>query len=151
MKTLMTVIGGMLLALGLASAANATARVGVLRCHVHGGESYVVGSHHKLRCHYTGISGVHERYWGHVKRVGLDVGYTRHSVLVWDVFAASELGPRALSGVYVGASADVAAEYGGGANILVGGNGGTISLQPLSLSHEKGVALGVGAAELKLH
>jgi hypothetical protein len=150
MKALITAIGGAVLALGLISAANAATRVGVLRCHVHGGASYVVGSSHKARCVFTSESGHSERYWGHVKRVGLDLGYTRGSVITWAVFAPSDLGRRALAGDYVGASADVAAGIGGGANVLVGGNSRTVSLQPLSLKTETGLALGAGAGVLEL-
>ncbi|MGO9544929.1 MAG: DUF992 domain-containing protein [Rhodomicrobium sp.] len=150
MKTFMTVAGGILLALGLTSAASAGVRVGQLRCHIHHGEGYVVGSVHKARCHFTSVDGHRERYWGSMKRIGLDLGYTRHAVLVWDVFAPTGLGPHALAGDYVGASADVSVGIGAGANVLVGGNGGTISLQPLSLKHETGVALGAGAGKLEL-
>jgi Protein of unknown function (DUF992) len=151
MKTLMTVASAILLVLGLASAANATARVGELRCHVRGGDGLVLGSSHKVRCIYYGAGGVRERYWGRINRVGLDIGHTNGGVFVWAVLAPSALGPHALAGRYVGATADATLEVGGGANLLVGGNGGTISLQPLSLTHETGVALGVGASELKLH
>jgi len=150
MKTLITAIGGVMLALGLTSAASAATRVGELRCHVHDGSGYVVGSSHKARCVFIGLSGHRERYWGHIKRVGLDVGYTRHAIVTWAVFAPSDLGPRALTGDYAGASADVAAGIGGGANVLVGGNGRTISLQPVSLKAETGLALGAGAAVLEL-
>jgi hypothetical protein len=151
MKTLMTVIGGILLMVGMASTANATARVGELRCHVRGGDGLVLGSSHKVRCIYFGASGVKERYWGRIDRLGLDIGHTNGGLFVWAVLAPSELGPHALAGRYVGATADASLKIGGGANLLVGGNGGTISLQPLSLTHETGVAIGIGASELKLH
>ena len=150
MKTLITAIGGVMLAVGLTSAASAATRVGELRCRVQDGAGYVVGSAHKARCVFTSVGGHRERYWGAVKRVGLDVGYTRGAVVRWAVFAPSDLGPRALTGDYVGASADVAAGIGGGANVLVGGNDRTISLQPVSLKTEGGLALGVGASKLEL-
>jgi hypothetical protein len=150
MKRLITAIGGVTLALALSSAASAATRVGELRCHIHDGTGYVVGSAHKARCVFIGLSGRRERYWGAVKRVGLDVGYTRSAVVRWAVFAPSDLGARALVGDYAGASADVAAGIGGGANVLVGGNARTISLQPVSLKTEGGLALGAGAAVLEL-
>jgi hypothetical protein len=150
MKALIAAMGGAALALGLASSANAATRIGVLRCHVHGGASYIVGSAHKARCVFTSESGRSERYWGRVKRVGVDLGYTNGSVVTWAVFAPSDLGRRALAGDYAGASADVAAGVGGGANVLVGGNGHTISLQPVSLKTETGLALGAGGALLEL-
>jgi hypothetical protein len=150
MKAFITAIGGVMLALGLTSAASAATRIGELHCRIHDGAGYVVGSAHKARCVFIGVSGYRERYWGAVKRVGIDLGYTRGAVVRWAVFAPSDLGPRALTGDYAGASADVAAGIGGGANVLVGGNGRTISLQPVSFKTEGGLALGVGAAVLEL-
>ncbi|MBI4724609.1 MAG: DUF992 domain-containing protein [Rhodomicrobium sp.] len=150
MKTLMTVIGGLLLALGLTPAAGAATRIGMLRCHVEGGSGYIVGSSHAARCVFTSESGKREVYRGRVKRIGIDVGYTGDAVILWAVFAPSSLRHRALAGDYAGASADVAVGIGGGANVLVGGNRGTISLQPLSLKAEKGLAVGVGAGKLEL-
>jgi hypothetical protein len=150
MKTLVKIAGAALLALGVSSAADAAMRIGVLRCHVEGGEGYVVGSAHEARCIFTGEGGRHERYVGRMSRIGLDIGVKHRTVLVWAVFAPSAIHHHALAGEYVGASADVAAGIGGGANALIGGNGGTISLQPLSLQHETGVAAGAGAAKLEL-
>jgi len=150
MKAMIKIAGGILLALGLTSATSAATRVGELRCHIRGGASYIAGSTHAVRCHYIGLNGADERYWGSVKRIGVDLGYTRHAVLVWAVFAPSVLGPHALAGDYVGASADAAAGIGGGANVLVGGNGGTVSLQPVSVQRERGLALGAGVSLLEL-
>ena len=150
MKTFVRIAGAALLALGLTSAADATARIGVLRCHVQGGEGFVVGSVHRARCTFKSEGGRREHYRGRVSRIGLDLGVTGHAVLVWAVFAPSEIRHHALAGDYLGASADVTAGIGGGANVLVGGNPGTISLQPLSLQHETGVAVGAGASRLEL-
>ncbi len=85
-----------------------------------------------------------------MRRVGLDVGYTGRAVIEWAVFAPSFLRRHALAGNYVGASADITAGIGGGANVLVGGNPYTISLQPVSLKTETGLAIGAGAGELEL-
>jgi hypothetical protein len=150
MKSFLAAAGGLLLALGLTSSADASARVGILRCHVHHGVGFVVGSAHPARCVFTSDSGRRERYSAVVKRVGLDLGYTGKAVVTWAVFAPSAIHHRALIGDYVGASADVAAGIGGGANVLVGGNAATISLQPLSLKTEQGLAIGAGAGLLEL-
>ncbi len=150
MKTCAKIASVALIALGLTSAANAATRVGVLRCHVQGGEGFVVGSVHEARCVFKSESGRREHYMGRVSRIGLDLGVTNHAILVWAVFAPSEITHRALAGEYFGASADVTAGIGGGANVLVGGNGGTISLQPLSWQRETGVAAGAGASRLDL-
>jgi len=150
MKALVKIAGVALLALGLTSAANAATRIGVLRCHVQGGGTFVVGSAHDARCVFKSENGRREHYLGRMSRIGLDLGVTGHAVLVWAVFAPSEIRHHALAGEYLGASADVAAGIGGGANVLVGGNDRTISLQPLSLQRETGVAAGAGASRLQL-
>jgi hypothetical protein len=139
-----------LLSLGLVSVADASTRAGLLRCHVHRGFGLVLGSSHGADCVFTSVSGRREHYVGSVKRLGLDVGYTSGAVITWSVFAPSLLHHHALAGDYAGASADISAGSGGGANVLAGGNGGTISLQPLSLKTEKGIALGAGAGALIL-
>lgn len=150
MKALVTIAGAALLALGLTSAASAATRVGVLRCHVEPSAGVAVASHREARCIFQSDTGHREHYRGLLSRVGLELGVRRHTVLVWAVFAPSEIRHHALAGAYAGASADVAAGIGGGANVLVGGNAGTVSLQPLSLEHVTGVAVGAGVGELQL-
>jgi hypothetical protein len=115
-----------------------------------GGTGYIVGSSHDARCIFTSSTGQRERYSGRISRVGLDVGYTGKAVIVWAVFAPSNYKHRALRGNYVGASADVALGVGGGANVLVGGSGNTISLQPVSVKGETGLAVAAGAGSLEL-
>ncbi len=150
MKAFVRTAGVALLALGLTSAANAATRVGVLRCHVQGSEGFVLGSVQEARCVFKSENGRRENYAARMSHIGVDVGVVNHAVLVWAVFAPSDIRHRALAGEYVGASAHATAGIGGGANVLVGGNGSTISLQPLSLQHETGVAAGAGASRLEL-
>ncbi len=106
---------------------------------------------HDARCVFKGDNGRTERYVARINRIGLDVGFTGKSMLVWAVFAPSEHRRHALRGSYVGASGDLALGVGAGANVLVGGNDRTISLQPLSLKAVNGVtvALGAGSVELR--
>ncbi len=151
MKALLKIAGVALLALGLTSAAEAATRIGVLRCHIQGGEGYVVGSSHEARCLFKGDNGKNERYAGRMSKLGVDLGVTRETVLVWAVFAPSAIARHALAGEYVGAQAGATLGIGGGANVLVGGNAGTVSLQPLSLQHETGVAIAAGVGKLELH
>jgi hypothetical protein len=150
MKVFKAVAGGLLLAFGLMSAAEAGVRIGDLRCHIHGGAGFVVGSVRDARCVFTSASGRREVYWGRFNRVGLDLGFTRHAWLHWAVVAPTGLHGHALAGSYAGVSADVAAGLGAGANVLIGGNAGTISLQPLSVQREAGLALGAGIGKLDL-
>jgi hypothetical protein len=60
------------------------------------------------------------------------------------------LGPGALAGTYIGATGSAAAGPGVGVNVLVGGSGNTVSLQPISLQGGVGlnVAGGIGAVSL---
>jgi hypothetical protein len=151
MKTFWAVIAGMGLSLALGASAEAATRVGVLKCYVAGGPSFIVGSSHEARCVFkSDVSGRTEHYVARVRRVGIDVGYTGKALIVWAVYAPSVLHHHALAGSYVGASADVAASIGGGANVLVGGNDATVSLQPLSLKSESGWVVAAGAGDLEL-
>ena len=150
MKTLVKIAGAALLALGLSSAADAATRVGVLRCQIQSGPGFIIGSSHAARCIYQGDNGKKEHYAGKLNKLGVDLGVTHDTTLVWAVFAPSVLGRHALAGEYVGGTATVSIGIGGGANALIGGNAGTVSLQPLSLTHETGVGVAAGVGELQL-
>jgi len=62
-----------------------------------------------------------------------------------DIAAGGEL-----AGAYVGATAEATIGAGLGANILVGGSGQTVALQPVSIQGQVGLNLAVGFAELQL-
>jgi uncharacterized membrane protein len=66
-------------------------------------------------------------------RVGLDVGFTTGSVIIWTVFAKTNRYKGMLTGTYTGASAEMSLAAGLGANVLVGGSSQTVALQPLSV------------------
>ena len=70
--------------------------------------------------------------------------------MAWDVFAPSE-GPEpgALAGDYVGVGASATVGAGVGANVLVGSQR-SITLQPLSVQAQTGLALAGGVAALTL-
>jgi len=55
-----------------------------------------------------------------------------------------------LQGSYAGASAEVSAGLGLGANALVGGFDGSIALQPLSIQGQTGLNVAAGVASLEL-
>jgi len=150
MKLLAAAVSGVLLVAGSAASADAAVRVGVLRCLGAPKVGAVIGSVQEARCVFTSNSGRRERYAAQFTRVGLDVGVVNKSELVWSVYANTVLPRRALRGDYIGASADAAAGIGGGVNVLVGGNSGTISLQPVSVKAQTGVAIGAGAGRLQL-
>lgn len=125
-------------------------RAGVLTCSVEGGASFVFGSTKDMRCVFDD-DGRKERYIGRIDKFGVDIGITGKSVLVWTVLAPTDnLSAGALSGEYVGLSADASVGVGGGAKLLVGGSNDTISLQPLSAQAQTGLNAALAVASLKL-
>ncbi len=150
MKTLATAVSALALAFGLTAPADAGVRAGVLHCYASPKVGAIIGSFQTARCVFTSYNGHRERYAAHFERLGLDVGVTNRSETVWEVWAPTGLRHRALAGDYIGASADVTVGLGGGANVLLGGSNGTISLQPVSLKAETGLAIAAGAGRLQL-
>src|SRR5471030_2013696 len=156
MKTLRLMLGVAIAATGLAmtSAANAApagVRVGDLTCNVASGWGFVFGSSKDLHCTYRG-NGHREHYIGSISKFGVDIGYTEGGVLVWGVFApTSDLRKGALSGDYVGASAQATVAVGAGANVLIGGFDKSFALQPLSVEGSKGLNVAAGIGSISLH
>ena len=127
-------------------------KVGVLTCHVSSGWGFIIGSSKDLRCNFSPSAGEFEHYVGTVTKFGVDIGYTRGGIIVWDVVAPhSGMRHGALQGSYAGAQASAAVGVGAGANVLVGGLDRSIALQPVSVTGETGlnVAAGIGAIDLK--
>jgi hypothetical protein len=126
-------------------------KVGVLTCRVSSGWGFIVGSSKDLRCDFSSGNGADEHYAGSVSKFGVDIGYSRGGIIVWDVIAPnSGLSRGALQGGYAGATASAAVGVGVGANVLVGGFHRSIALQPVSVVGETGlnVAAGIGAIHL---
>jgi hypothetical protein len=142
-------IAGAVLATG-AQAQNI--QVGTLTCDVAGGVGLVVGSRKDVACTYQSATGWTEVYDGSISKLGVDIGITGRSLIVWNVFAPSgEVRHGALSGSYVGATAQATVGAGVGANALIGGSRRSIALQPVSVSAQEGVNVAAGAADLTLH
>jgi hypothetical protein len=134
-----------------APAQAADIKVGVLSCQTAGGWGLVIGSSKTLRCTFTSARGETERYAGTVSKFGVDLGYTRGGVIVWNVIAPSATSqPGALQGGYAGATASAALGVGAGAHVLVGGLHRSIALQPISISGESGLNLAAGVASISL-
>ena len=133
------------------NAANERIEIGLLRCTVAGGTSFIFGSSKDLGCVFERANGAAEAYVGNVSRFGIDVGTTSESQLVWTVLApAKDFPPGALAGTYAGVSAEATAGVGLGANALVGGGEHSIALQPVSVQTQQGVSIAAGVAELNL-
>jgi hypothetical protein len=126
-------------------------KVGVLTCHVASGWGFVFGSSKDMRCSYSPDKMHDEHYTGTIDKFGIDIGYTKSSVIIWGVVApSSDLKPGALSGHYGGVQASASVGVGAGANVLVGGFDKSITLQPLSVEGQEGVNLAAGIGGLTL-
>ena len=71
--------------------------------------------------------------------------------MIWTVLGPSNVVPEgALSGRFVGVSANASVGVGAGANALIGGSANAIVLQPLSVQAQTGVNVAAGVAGLRL-
>ena len=140
------------LAASLSSAdAQSRTRAGGLTCNLAPSVGMVVGSQQQASCVFRPTSGRPERYQGTISRLGVDLGVKEGGRLYWAVLAQSgRRSPRSLAGDYVGASGQASFGVGAGANVLVGGSDRSISLQPVSVSSQRGVNVAAGVANLSL-
>jgi hypothetical protein len=126
-------------------------RAGTLECQVEGSVSLFIGSNRNMECVFRAGRGAPQRYTGSIGRLGLDVGVTGRSVMVWQVVATSgDVRKGSLAGSYRGVSVGASAVVGANANVLVGGGDGSFNLQPLSVEGQRGVNLAAGVASLTL-
>ncbi|WP_425905682.1 DUF992 domain-containing protein [Nitrobacter sp. TKz-YC02] len=139
-----------LLSTAPASAQGNTVRQGVLTCRISASVGLLVGSRQRLRCQFRSESGRTQKYIGTIGRLGFDIGFTAGGVMAWAVLASTTIPSGALAGEFVGASGDISAGLGVGANLLVGGTRKSVSLQPLSVEGQVGVNLALGVARMKL-
>ena len=128
--------------------------LGVLDCAIGGGTGFIFGSTKDLSCTFTPADTTFapEAYFGVVNKYGLDIGTTSQTVMQWLVLTPLDniYAPGALAGDYVGASAEVTAAVGAGANLLVGGSRQAFTLQPLSLQTQTGINLAIGVSQFQL-
>ncbi|MGY4512399.1 DUF992 domain-containing protein [Bradyrhizobium sp. USDA 3650] len=126
--------------------------VGTLTCKMAPSIGLIFGSRQRMACRFA-PNGPYppEAYLGVMGTIGIDIGITAGGAMAWGVFAPTA-GPRrgALSGTYVGASGAVGVGVGVGANLLFGGTGRSIALQPLSLEGSLGINLSLGVSSLTL-
>ncbi|MBY5705723.1 DUF992 domain-containing protein [Rhizobium leguminosarum] len=125
--------------------------VGKLDCDVSAGMGVIIGSEREVNCSFTPTAdGNLENYSGKITEFGLDIGTISEAKLEWLVYAPASRQQDALSGTYAGVSADAAVGLGLGAKILVGGQQGTVSLQPVSIEGDVGFNVAVGISALSL-
>jgi hypothetical protein len=139
-------------ALGLGTPAQAQAvNTGVLTCNVASGFGFIFGSSRAVNCTFSPGGGAPQHYAGAINKFGVDIGYLQGAVMVWAVLApTSNPGPGSLAGTYVGVTGSATVGVGVGANVLVGGSGNSISLQPLSIEGNTGLNVAGGIAEMTL-
>lgn len=139
-----------ILTAGAAAAAEHN-QVGKLDCDVSAGLGVIVGSQQEVSCTFDPSGGgTKEEYKGKITEFGLDIGEISKAKMTWLVFAPSERSKDALAGTYTGVSADAAVGLGLGAKVLVGGDHGTVSLQPISIEGEEGFNIAAGISALTL-
>jgi hypothetical protein len=125
-------------------------QVGTLSCNASGSVGFVFGSTNELGCTFSAPGRI-EHYTGQISKFGVDIGYTQGGILVWTVFApTAQLRPGDLAGTYGGATAGATVGVGGSINALIGGNGSTISLQPVSFQGNTGLNIAAGIASMTL-
>jgi hypothetical protein len=127
-------------------------QAGMLSCRLNPSIGFIIAGHQSMECSFT-QNGPYppQAYEGALNTVGLDIGFTAGGVLGWAVLAPTIGVPAgALAGEYVGASGDIGLGVGVGANVLVGGSGRTIALQPVSVEGSVAVNVALGVSALKL-
>ena len=119
----------------------------------HGSDNRIAcGVGAKLNCKFT-PDGPYppENYTGTMGTVGIDVGVIGGGLLAWAVFMPTQGPPQgSLAGTYGGASGSIAAGVGVGANVLLGGSGRSVMLQPISVEGSVGIEVTLGVAALTL-
>jgi len=124
---------------------------GTLNCDVSAGFGFIIGSQRQVNCLFTpSYPAPPEQYVGTITKVGLDIGVTAAGSLVWNVLQSTTRRRGVLAGSYAGASAELTAGVGLGANLLVGGNERSVALQPLSVQGQVGINVAAGIAEISL-
>jgi hypothetical protein len=165
-KTLATALATLSLAMTAATAASAAdvqryeeqdvrsgVRIGYLDCTIGGGLGYVLGSAKEIECDFrSSLSGERsDHYSGAIKKLGVDLGFTTRSRLIWAVFAPTAgYHHGSLAGVYRGATAEATVGAGVGTNVLFGGTAGSIHLQAVSVTGQIGLNLAATGTSMTL-
>ena len=126
--------------------------VGRLSCTMSPSIGLIIGSRQRVSCRFAPTGPYPpETYVGVINSIGLDIGITAGGAMAWSVFAPTT-GPMrgGLAGTYAGASGAIGVGVGVGANLLFGGTGRSIALQPLSVEGSVGINLSLGVSGLTL-
>lgn len=125
--------------------------VGVLNCNAGQTVGMILTSDTNLNCVYRPSDGSKpQRYTGDITNVGVQLGVTSETQIVWSVIAPGSLKAGALGGTYAGASANATVGAGLGANVLVGGFEKSVALQPVSVQAQTGLGVSAGISSMNL-
>jgi hypothetical protein len=128
-------------------------KIGTLECFVAEGSGFLVGSSKDISCTLYDLGDAPmETYIGELKKYGVDIGFTKESLLTWSVFVPekSAYQPESLAGNFAGASASASLAVGLGASVLIGGLAENFALQPIRINRQKGVNIAVGITRMEL-
>ena len=150
MAAIIAVLAVGVLAVGTPAQAQAV-KAGIMTCNVSGGFGFIFGSSRAVNCTFAPDGVAPQHYVGAINKFGVDIGYVEGAVMAWAVLApTNNPGPGLLAGTYVGATGSASVGVGVGANVLFGGFGNSVSLQPLSVEGSKGFNVAGGIAEMTL-
>ena len=126
-------------------------KAGIMTCNVSGGFGFIFGSSRAVNCTFAPGGAAPQHYVGAINKFGVDIGYVEGAVMAWAVLApTNNPGPGLLAGTYVGATGSASIGVGVGANVLFGGFGNSISLQPLSIEGSRGFNVAGGIEQMTL-
>ena len=140
------------LAFGASTAARADVAAGSLSCRGGGAVGMVVTSVHLFDCIFRPANGAPpHHYEARIRKVGLDLGFTRAEAIGWLVFAATpRVGPGDLAGRYGGLQANATVGVGVGGNGLVGGWAIPLRSSPSAFRGQTGLSVAGGFEGLEL-
>ncbi|ACP26652.1 hypothetical protein NGR_c29080 [Sinorhizobium fredii NGR234] len=137
---------------GAASAQNYVA-LGRLTCGSEGGTGLIITSTKNLMCTFKPADGSPGAvYAGRITKIGIDIGSTGKTVMIWDVLAktGTPFTEHALAGEYAGVGADASFAVGGGAKVIAGGTNRAFMLQPINVQVQEGLNVALGIDHLVL-
>ncbi|WP_026620727.1 hypothetical protein M728_002730 [Ensifer sp. WSM1721] len=142
-----------LAALSGTASAQSYVTLGRLTCGSEGGTGLIVTSTKNLMCTFRPADGSPGAvYAGKITKIGIDIGATGKTVMIWDVLAktGTPLTEYALAGEYVGVGADASFAVGGGAKVIAGGTNKAFMLQPVNIQVQEGLNVALGIDHLVL-
>ncbi|MCG5475310.1 MAG: DUF992 domain-containing protein [Sinorhizobium fredii] len=150
-QTLLTAAA--LAALSAAAPAQNYVALGRLTCGSEGGMGLIITSTKNLMCTFKPADGSPGAvYAGRITKIGIDIGSTGKTVMIWDVLAktGTPFTEYALAGEYAGVGADASFAVGGGAKVIAGGTNRAFMLQPINVQVQEGLNIALGIDHLVL-